>query len=123
MKRFINEATSRGMPVGERVCFLMHLRPELVDEYLAAHREVWPEMLDALRKHGWRDYSLFVKPEAALVVGTVTCDDFAQSLAGMDGEPVNERWQAAMSRFFLASGDSARPDQGLDRLTEYFHLD
>lgn len=105
--------------MGERVCFLMHLRPELVDEYLEAHREVWPEMLDALRRHGWRDYSLFVEPESALVVGVVTCEDFAASLAGMDGEPVNERWQSTMSRFFAAG---TRPDQGLDRLTEYFHL-
>lgn len=83
--------------MAECVCFLMHLRPERVDEYLTAHREVWPEMLDALRRHGWRDYSLFVKPEAALVVGVVVCDDFAAALAGMDGEPVNERWQAAMA--------------------------
>ncbi|WP_308187854.1 MULTISPECIES: L-rhamnose mutarotase [unclassified Pseudonocardia] len=108
--------------MAERVCFLMHLRPERVDEYLTAHREVWPEMLDALRRHGWRDYSLFVKPEAALVVGVVVCDDFAAALAGMDGEPVNARWQAAMAPL-VSTGDGTRPDQGLDRLTEYFHLD
>lgn len=108
--------------MAECVCFLMHLRPERVDEYLTAHREVWPEMLDALRRHGWRDYSLFVKPEAALVVGVVVCDDFAAALAGMDGEPVNERWQAAMAPL-VSTGDGTRADQGLDRLTEYFHLD
>lgn len=108
------------MPSG-RTCFLMRLRPELVDEYLEAHREVWPEMLEALRRHGWRDYSLFVQREQALVVGVVSCDDLAASLAGMDAEPVNERWQATMSRFFAAD-DGRRPDQGTVPLTEYFHL-
>jgi len=107
--------------VGERVCFLMHLRPELVDEYLEAHREVWPEMLEALTRHGWRDYSLFLRKEEGLVVGVVTSDDFAASLAGMDGEPVNTRWQATMSRYFRKE-DGSRADEGLERLDEYFHL-
>jgi L-rhamnose mutarotase len=107
--------------MSERHCFLMHLRPELVDEYLEAHREVWPDMLDALTRHGWRDYSLFVRRGDGLVVGVVTCDDIEASLAGMDGEAANERWQATMSKFFVAN-DGSRPDQGLERLVHYFHL-
>jgi len=58
LKRFIIAEVMPGEVAvidDERVRFLMHLRPELVDEYLEAHRTVWPEMLDALRRHGWRD--------------------------------------------------------------------
>ena len=105
--------------MSERVCFLMHLRPDRVAEYLEAHRDVWPEMLDALRRQGWRDYSLYVKPEDGLVVGFVTTDDFAAAVAGMDAEDVNARWQERMSRYFVAG---ARPDQQMERLTRYFHL-
>ena len=108
------------MPNG-RVCFLLRLRPDHVEEYVAAHEQVWPEMLDALRRHGWRDYSLFVHRAEALVVGVVTCDDFAGSLTAMDAEPVNARWQAAMARHVL-SPTGSRPDEGVERLTEYFHL-
>lgn len=107
--------------MSERVCFLMHLRPELVDEYLRVHEDVWPEMLEALSRHGWRDYSLFVRPGDGLVVGVVRSDDFAASLAAMDAEPVNAKWQATMARYF-AKSDGTRPDEGLERLTEYFHL-
>ena len=46
-----------------RVCFLLHLKPDRVDDYLAAHQHVWPEMLEALSGAGWRNYSLFVKPQ------------------------------------------------------------
>ena len=49
--------------MGERVCFLMRLRPELVEEYLEAHAQVWPEMLEALSRHCWRDYQLFLRPD------------------------------------------------------------
>ena len=33
----------------QRCGFVLHVRPERMDDYLAAHRDVWPEMLDALR--------------------------------------------------------------------------
>ncbi|MBD0322381.1 MAG: L-rhamnose mutarotase, partial [Aldersonia sp.] len=46
----------------DRACFLMQLRSDRVDDYLAAHGEVWPEMLVALRRSGWRNYSLFLRP-------------------------------------------------------------
>ena len=39
----------RGGLSMERVCFLLQVRPDRLDEYRARHREVWPEMLDALR--------------------------------------------------------------------------
>ena len=41
-----------------------HAKDELHDleEYVEHHKKVWPEMLGALRKHGWRNYSIFLKP-------------------------------------------------------------
>ena len=45
----------------ERVCFLLQIRPDMLDDYLVAHETVWPEMLDALSRTGWHNYSLFVR--------------------------------------------------------------
>ena len=33
----------------QRSAFLLKVRPERIDEYIDAHRMVWPEVLDALR--------------------------------------------------------------------------
>lgn len=109
----------------ERVCFLMTLRPERVDDYLAAHETVWPEMLDALRAAGWTNYSLFLRPEDGLVVGYLETPDFAKAQAAMAATEVNARWQATMAEYFQprAAGGNVRPDESLHRLTEYFHLD
>jgi L-rhamnose mutarotase len=105
----------------ERVCFLLRVRPERLDEYKERHRAVWPEMLDALRSTGWGNYSLFLAPDG-LLVGYVEVEDFAAAVAGMEGTDVNARWQAEMAEFFeLPSGE--RPDTGLQRLEEVFHLD
>jgi L-rhamnose mutarotase len=108
--------------VTQRACFLLHLRPELVPEYLQVHREVWPEVLEALTRTGWRDYSLFLRAEDGLVVGYCETDDFAAATAAMDREDVSARWEATMSRYFQpAPGDGT--GRSRDRLVEYFHLD
>jgi L-rhamnose mutarotase len=105
----------------ERVCFVLRVRPDRLDEYRARHREVWPEMLDALCETGWRNYSLFLA-EDGLLVGYLETDDFAAALAGMAATDVNARWQAEMAPFFELPEDE-RPDTGLLRLAEVFHLD
>ncbi|WP_426517912.1 L-rhamnose mutarotase [Diaminobutyricibacter sp. McL0618] len=112
--------TSPESAPSRRVCFTMHLKPDRVDDYLAAHETVWPEMLDALRETGWSNYSLFVDKADALVIGYVETDDFERSLAGMALRPVNDRWQAAMAEYFAAD---VQPDRTMVQLTEYFHLD
>ena len=108
-------------PRTERVCFLLHIRPDRLDEYLTAHQSVWPEMLDALSRTGWRNYSLFVQRPEGLVVGYLETDDYAAALAGMAAEEVNLRWQATMAQYFTLP-DGARPDDGSEQLTQYFHL-
>ena len=105
----------------ERVCFRLRVRADRLDEYRARHRAVWPEMLEALTGAGWRDYSLFLDDDGTLI-GYLVADDFAAALAAMEATGVNARWQAEMAEFFeLPSGE--RPDTGLRRLEEVFHLD
>jgi L-rhamnose mutarotase len=104
-----------------RVCFVLHVRADRLDAYRERHRNVWPEMLDALRETGWRNYSLFLH-EDGMLVGYLECDDFEAALQGMEAREVNARWQAEMAPFFELP-ESARPDTGFVRLEEVFHLD
>ena len=94
----------------------------MIGEYKAHHRAVWPEMLDALRRNGWRNYSLFMR-EDGLMFGYFEADeDFAAALEGMSKEDVNERWQELMAPFFeLTPG--AHPDEMMLELQEVFHTD
>jgi len=103
-----------------RVCFLLKVRPERLEEYKKRHTQVWPEMLDALRQTGWRNYSLYLRPDG-LLVGYLETDNFETSCAGMKSFPVNARWQAEMSPFFEAIPGAA--DESMFPLEEVFHLD
>jgi len=47
----------------KRVGFLLKVKPEKVEEYKKRHKAVWPEMLDALHRIGWHNYSLFMRDD------------------------------------------------------------
>jgi L-rhamnose mutarotase len=105
----------------QRVCFLLKVRQDRIEEYRERHAAVWPEMLSALSTAGWRNYSLFLRDDG-LLVGYLETEDFAAAQEAMAATEVNARWQAEMAGFF-ESLDGARPDEAMTPLTEVFHLD
>ena len=104
-----------------RYCFLLQVRPKLLAEYRERHAAVWPDMLRALRETGWRNYSLFARPDG-LLVGYVEADDLDAAQRAMAMTEVNARWQAQMSRFFTGLGGRP-PDEGFILLEEVFNLE
>ncbi|TQJ30096.1 L-rhamnose mutarotase [Microbacterium sp. SLBN-146] len=109
--------TSRTAPT--RVCFQLRVRAELLDEYIARHTPVWPEMLAEIAASGRRNYSLFLG-EGGQLIGYYETDDDDAAQAYLAASPVAARWEAEMSRFFV--GLEGRPDQAATPLTEIFHL-
>lgn len=104
-----------------RYCFLLQVRPDLLDEYRQRHQAVWPDMLAALRNTGWRNYSIFARPDG-LLVGYVEADDLAAAQQAMAGTDVNARWQAEMTKYFIGLDDRG-PDESFLVLEEIFHLE
>jgi len=104
-----------------RVCFQLQVKPERMVEYRERHASVWPEMRQALASTGWHNYSLFLS-DSGMVIGYLECDDFEASLRAMEQTEVNARWQAEMGEFFTRL-EGRRPDEGLLRVDEIFHLD
>ena len=104
----------------QRVCFVLQVRNDRLEEYKQRHASLWPEMLQALRETGWNNYSLFLRPDG-LLVGYLETDDFEQARAGMARRPVNERWQQEMAGFFVQP-DGLLPDRAMEPLEEIFHL-
>ena len=104
-----------------RYCFQLQVRPERLDEYKERHRDVWPEMLAALRDTGWRNYSLFLRDDG-LLIGYCETPDFQAAVAGMQDKEVNARWQEMMAPYFEQLGTGAA-DTSMQPLEEVFHLD
>lgn len=106
----------------KRVAFLLKVKADMIEEYKQRHANVWPEMLDALRRTGWHNYSLFMREDGLLFGYFETPDSFQAALNGMSNEAINAQWQETMAPFFEGL-TGAHADQGMIALEEVFHLD
>src|SRR6185437_13198765 len=91
-----------------RICFELRIDPSRVDEYVARHAAVWPQMLAEIAAAGRRNYSLFLA-EGGRLVGYYETDDDAAAQAYLAGSEVAARWEAEMGEFFV--GLDGRADQ------------
>ena len=105
----------------ERVGFLLKVCKERMDEYKKHHEAVWPDMLDALRHHGWHNYSLFLTEDGMLFGYFEAEESFQASLDGMATEDVNEQWQTFMADYF--EDLPGLPDESMVQLEQVFHLE
>ncbi|MBL8230750.1 MAG: L-rhamnose mutarotase [Bryobacterales bacterium] len=103
----------------KRVCFVLQVKKDRLEEYKERHKQVWPEMLQALRDTGWHNYSLFLRDDG-LLVGYLETADFDAARKGMASKEVNSLWQTQMADFFELDGDHA--DRAMRPLEEVFHL-
>ncbi|PKO23146.1 MAG: L-rhamnose mutarotase [Chloroflexi bacterium HGW-Chloroflexi-1] len=106
----------------KRVGFLLKVKPDKIAEYREHHKAVWPEMLDALRRTGWHNYSLYLHDDGLLFGYFETPESFQAALEGMNQEAVNARWQELMAPYFEGLG-GAHADESMVELEEVFHLD
>jgi L-rhamnose mutarotase len=79
-------------------------------------------MLDALRRTGWGNYSLFLRDDGLLFGYFEAAESFQASLDGMAKEAINAKWQAFMAPYFESLPGGA-PDRSMVELAEVFHLD
>jgi L-rhamnose mutarotase len=85
----------------ERSAFVLRVRPDKVDEYVEAHRRVWPEMLVALKEAGIRNYTIFRFGNE--MFGYFEADDLDGAGRFLAAQKVCSRWQ----------GRPATPRRGL----------
>jgi L-rhamnose mutarotase len=106
----------------KRVGFLLKVKQDKLEEYKKLHEVVWPEMLEALRRTGWRNYSLFMREDGLLFGYFETPESFQAALDGMANEEINAKWQDFMAPYFEGMGD-VHADKMMIELEEVFHLD
>jgi L-rhamnose mutarotase len=101
----------------QRSAFVLRVRPDRIDDYVAAHAAVWPELLAALRESGIGNYSIF--RDGNQVFGYFESDDLEAAAQYLDAQEVCTRWQDAMADLL----EERVPDSGPPALQEIFRLD
>jgi L-rhamnose mutarotase len=103
----------------KRVAFLLRLRAGMSEAYDRSHEQVWPEMLQLLKRSGVSEYSIFRRDEMLVLVMCV--EDFDAVWARIEADPVNTRWQQAMAPYFEPIID-LRAGERFPMLREVFYL-
>ena len=104
------------MPDVERVCFILRVRPDRLDEYKEAPPRGVAGDARRARATGWTNYSLFLD-EDGLLVGYLETEDFEAALAGDGGD---RRQRALAGRDGRVLRCRRHASRGIE---EVFHLE
>jgi L-rhamnose mutarotase len=74
--------------------WVLEVRPGYEEEYIRRHREIWPEMVDALRSAGIRNYSIF--RHGLTLFGYFETDDIEKTQEYLANDETNQRWSEWM---------------------------
>jgi L-rhamnose mutarotase len=103
----------------ERICFTFELRPGTEEEYKQRHDEIWPELVEAIRAAGIRNYSLFRRGRQ--VIAYAECHpDVASAFGAVGATEVNRRWAEWFEDVIVSLTDE---EGNLLRADEVWHLD
>jgi len=105
----------------KRVAFQMKVKKEQLKEYVKWHENVWPEMIEALKKSEWKNYSLFMRKDGMIFGYVEVTDSFTLALDRMSEEEINDKWQDLMAPYFEIP-DGTHPDENMIELEEIFHI-
>lgn len=76
----------------ERHAAVIRLRPEKEAEYRSLHAEVWPDVLDMLRRANISNYSIFLRAGLLFSYLEYTGQDYAADTAAIAADPVTRKW-------------------------------
>ena len=102
----------------ETIAFRMVLNPGMRDEYERRHREIWPELVEALHQAGVRDYRIFLdeSTQHLFAILTRTADHSMERLPEL---AVMRKWWDYMADIMQTDAHNVPLQQPL---VQVFHL-
>jgi L-rhamnose mutarotase len=103
----------------ERIAFKMILKPGCENDYKKRHDEIWPEMVELIKKSGIYDYSIFWDKQTNILFAYLLKDSKMPDLEN-GSNPVVRKWWDYMSELMEVNPDNSAVEFPL---IEVFHLD
>ncbi len=71
---------------------VIRVNPDRLEEYIAYHASVWPEILGMIRKCNIRNYSIYHRDGDLFAYFEYVGDDFDADMAKMAADPTTQKW-------------------------------
>lgn len=94
--------------------------PEMIQKYVEAHANVWPEIIEGQRKVGILDMQIYRKGRALfMIMDTVDDFDFERDMAHLATLPRQSEWEAYVAQF-QGCATNARSDEKWNLMERIF---
>ncbi|GAB2556309.1 L-rhamnose mutarotase [Gracilibacillus alcaliphilus] len=97
----------------------MKVYEDMHEEYEKRHREIWPEMVEELKRHGAHNYSIFLDKETSTLFGYLEIED-EEKWSKMPATEINQKWWEYMEPVMETNPDNSPISK---ELIEVFHMD
>ena len=101
-----------------RVAFKMKLMPGCAAEYKRRHDEIWPQLVELLKKAGMKDYSIFLEEDTNELFAVFTAED-TDAITKLAGHQLMQDWWKCMSDISVSNADNSPV---ITPLKEVFYL-
>ena len=91
----------------ERLVLCYRAIPEKKQEYITAHKEIWPEITRGLAEAGCTEMTIFLRGNSLFLYALV--EDIARFNAIRARDPAYHRWNEWMNRLLESPFDAEEP--------------
>ena len=102
----------------ERVSFVMQINPGCEEEYKERHKRVFPELLEAFKKVGIQNYSIFM--DGTRLFAYLEAENYQQARKRLAEEPSYQKWQLFMKPLMVGLDEKGSTSRFI---SEVFHLE
>lgn len=106
----------------ERFGSVIKLRPEKYNEYVELHSNVWPEVLNMIRKCHIKNYSIYFKDGFLFSYFEYHGSDFSSDMKKMAADPKTQAWWKITDPC-QEPLDSRKEGEWWASMEEVFHVD
>ncbi len=102
----------------KRAGYIARVKTEGIEEYKKYHADVWPDMREALKRAGFRQFTIFMRPNGVTFAYCEVEESLSKAFENVEKEEVAGRWGEVMAPLL---GDIE--GEGLIELEEVFNLE
>jgi L-rhamnose mutarotase len=88
----------------QRLALLYRAKPGKRDEYVKAHREIWPQITEGLREAGCHEMTIFCREDLFFLFALIEDIDAFNRIRAKD--PYFQRWNQYMHELLIHPFDS-----------------
>ena len=101
---------------------IIGVKPADFERYKKYHAEVWPGVLDMIKKCNIRNYTIFHKDNLLFAFFEYTGTDFEADMAKMAADPKTQEWWAIMEPM-QSPVETRKKGEWWANMDEVFHTD